>query len=87
MPTIILSHFDSLEQGIFFHIGNTPLSSAGYTQNCNFASWDKPTNLRCPKCKSYLTVKEGKEYSLFKCSNKECDFEKKEETKQTENKE
>ena len=59
---------------------------SGYP-NCNFASWDKPTNLRCPKCKSYLTVKEGKEYSLFKCSNKECDFERKEETKQTESNE
>ena len=51
---------------------------SGYP-NCKFASWDKPTNLRCPKCKQYLTVKESKTANFFKCSNKECDFSKQEE--------
>ena len=51
---------------------------SGYP-SCSFASWDKPTNLKCPKCKNYLVVKEYKDYSLFKCSNKDCDFERKEE--------
>ena len=51
---------------------------SGYP-SCSFASWEKPTNLRCPKCKSYLTVREGKTIYTYKCSNKECDYEKKED--------
>ena len=46
---------------------------------CKFASWDKPTNLKCPKCKNYLTVKETKTTLNYKCSNKDCDFEKQEQ--------
>ena len=45
---------------------------------CKFASWVKPTNLRCPKCKSYLTVYENKKTLNYKCSNKDCDFTKQE---------
>lgn len=45
---------------------------------CKFASWVKPTNLRCPKCKSYLTVYETKKTLNYKCSNKDCDFTKQE---------
>ena len=38
---------------------------------CDFALWDKPTNEKCPKCKSLLIkTKRGQ----TKCSNKECDF-------------
>ena len=59
---------------IFYGCSNYP--------QCNFASWDKPTNIKCPKCKSYLTVKEYKGYSVFKCSNKSCDYENKELPKQ-----
>ena len=51
---------------------------SGYP-NCKFASWDKPTNLRCPKCKKYLTVKETKTTLTYKCSDKDCDFTKQEE--------
>ena len=51
---------------------------SGYP-TCNFASWDKPTNLRCPKCKQYVTVKETKTTLTYKCSNKDCDFTKQEE--------
>jgi len=47
--------------------------------NCKFATWDKPTNLRCPKCKNYLVVKEFKTSLNYHCSNKECDFSKMEE--------
>lgn len=40
---------------------------------CDFALWNKPTGEKCPKCKALLTfAAKGK----FKCSNKECDFEK-----------
>ena len=52
---------------------------------CNFASWDKPTNLKCPTCKQYLTVRESKTSSFFKCSNKDCSFSKT-ETKEKEEK-
>lgn len=64
------------------HGGKIFYGCVGYP-DCKFASWDMPTNLSCPKCKSYLTVKQGKTYSLYKCSNKECDYEKK-DIKQTE---
>lgn len=56
---------------------------SGYP-TCNFASWDKPTNLRCPKCKSYIVLKEYKDKIVYKCSNKECDFEKSEPRKKEE---
>ncbi len=51
---------------------------SGYP-NCKFASWEKPTNLKCPKCKSFLTVRETKANYNYKCSNKTCDFTKQED--------
>ena len=50
---------------------------SGYP-NCKFASWEKPTNLKCPKCKNFLTVRETKSSFNYKCSNKDCDFAKQE---------
>ncbi|KKS69629.1 MAG: topoisomerase protein [Parcubacteria group bacterium GW2011_GWA1_42_7] len=36
---------------------------------CDFASWDKPTGQKCPRCGSFMVVdKKGNE----KCGNKEC---------------
>ena len=55
--------------------GKTFYGCSGYP-TCKFASWDKPTNLRCPKCKQYLIVKENKDKLVYKCSNKDCDYEK-----------
>lgn len=49
--------------------------------DCNFASWEKPTDNTCPKCGSYLTVKEGRKTALYKCSNATCDYENKVEIK------
>lgn len=43
---------------------------------CNFASWEVPTDEKCPKCSSYLTKKTTKDGDKFKCSNKDCDFQK-----------
>jgi len=40
---------------------------------CDFALWDKPTGEKCPKCGSLLVEKSKK----VKCSNKDCDFIKK----------
>jgi DNA topoisomerase-1 len=44
---------------------------------CDFAIWQKPKNEFCPKCKNLLIYTKNK----IKCSNKECDFEKKIERK------
>jgi DNA topoisomerase-1 len=44
--------------------------------DCDFALWDKPTGERCPKCNS-LIVESGFKKKKIKCSNKECDYEKK----------
>lgn len=44
---------------------------------CDFALWDKPINEFCPKCQSILV--EGNKGQI-KCSNKECDFKKPNET-------
>ncbi|MCR4616634.1 MAG: type I DNA topoisomerase [Lachnospiraceae bacterium] len=41
----------------------------GYPE-CDFVSWDKPVEEKCPKCGSYM-VEKGK-YKL--CSNKECGY-------------
>ncbi|MBR1984682.1 MAG: topoisomerase DNA-binding C4 zinc finger domain-containing protein, partial [Clostridia bacterium] len=46
--------------------------------SCKFASWEKPTNLKCPKCKKFLTVRETKTNLTYKCSDKDCDFTKQE---------
>jgi len=46
---------------IFYGCSNWP--------KCDFALWDKPTDTKCPKCKSLLVeIKKGQ----TKCSNKEC---------------
>lgn len=58
--------------------GSIFYSCSGYPK-CSFATWKKPTNLHCPKCKSYLTIREGKTFYTYKCSNPECDYERKEE--------
>lgn len=55
--------------------GKTFYGCSGYP-TCKFASWDKPTNLHCPKCKQYLIVKGNKDKLVYKCSNKDCDYEK-----------
>lgn len=59
------------------HGGKIFYGCVGYPE-CKFASWDKPTDIACPKCKSFLTVKESKTMNYYKCSNKACDYERKE---------
>ena len=41
---------------------------------CDFALWDKPTGEKCPECNSLLIETKRKQ---VKCSNKDCNFEKK----------
>ena len=49
---------------------------------CDFALWSKPTQEKCPECKSLLVFAAK---NKLKCSNKECSFEK--ENPNTTNKE
>ncbi len=43
--------------------------------NCDFVSWNKPTEEKCPQCGSILFYKKGKKPKLF-CSAEGCGFEK-----------
>ncbi|MDY5730806.1 MAG: type I DNA topoisomerase [Eubacteriales bacterium] len=40
--------------------------------DCNFTSWDKPTNKLCEKCGSYMVEKPNKSKKIYLCSNKQC---------------
>jgi len=41
--------------------------------DCDFVSWDKPTNKKCPKCGSMMVEKYSKKRGkYYKCTNKEC---------------
>ena len=40
---------------------------------CNFVSWNEPTNTKCPKCGEYMLKKYSKAKGQYlECSNKEC---------------
>ncbi|MBS4536062.1 type I DNA topoisomerase [Clostridium sp. D2Q-14] len=43
---------------------------------CDFVSWDKPINKKCPNCNNILVQKNSKKGSYIKCS--ECDYKLKE---------
>lgn len=41
--------------------------------DCDFVSWDKPTEKKCPKCGSMMVEKYSKKNGkYYKCTNKEC---------------
>lgn len=44
--------------------------------DCDFVSWDKPINKKCPKCESILVEKKTKKDNYIKCS--QCDYKIKE---------
>lgn len=54
----------------FFGCGNYP--------ECNFMTWDKPTDEVCPKCGKSLFKKKG---GILACLDEKCGFEKKAERK------
>lgn len=54
----------------FYGCGNFP--------ECNFMTWDKPTDEICPQCGKYLFKKKG---GMLSCLNEGCGFEKKAERK------
>ena len=41
---------------------------------CDFVSWYKPTNEKCPVCGSILVEKVSKDKKILVCSNKECSY-------------
>ncbi len=43
--------------------------------DCDFVSWDKPVNEKCPKCGSYMVAKGNRQL----CTNKDCGFAQKKE--------
>ena len=45
---------------------------------CEFVSWNKPINEKCPKCKSILTEMKSKGKKIIKCSNDKCDYRREE---------
>ena len=46
----------------------------GYPE-CDFVSWDKPVNEKCPKCGSYMVAKGNR----YLCANKDCGYAQKKE--------
>jgi len=46
---------------------------SGYPQ-CDFVSWDKPTNEKCPECGSMMVEKYLKGDKILKCSNTQCGY-------------
>lgn len=46
---------------------------------CNFVSWDEPIEEKCPKCGSMLVKKGSRNNITIKCTEKTCDYERKEE--------
>ncbi|GAA0176905.1 type I DNA topoisomerase [Clostridium sediminicola] len=40
---------------------------------CDFVSWDEPTDKKCPICDSFMVIKNSKKRGdFYQCSNKEC---------------
>ena len=51
----------------FFGCSNYP--------NCDFVSWNEPTNEKCPQCGGILFKKKGKKPTLF-CATEGCGYTK-----------
>lgn len=51
----------------FFGCSNYP--------ECEFISWDKPTDEKCPHCGSVIVERENRQGIRRLCSNKECSYE------------
>ena len=52
----------------YYGCGNNP--------KCDFMLWDEPVNEKCPKCGELLVKKRNKQPQKIKCSNKECNYER-----------
>ncbi|MDU5595708.1 type I DNA topoisomerase, partial [Peptoniphilus rhinitidis] len=45
---------------------------------CDFVSWNKPIDEKCPKCGNILTEMNSKGKKIIKCSNNTCDYRREE---------
>ena len=45
---------------------------------CEFVSWNKPIDEKCPKCGSILTEMKSRSKKTIKCSNSTCDYRREE---------
>lgn len=45
--------------------------------DCKFASWDEPIDEKCPKCGNLLVKKKSRSGAKIKCTNKSCNYERK----------
>lgn len=50
----------------FFGCSNYP--------KCEFVSWNKPIDRKCPKCGTILTIQESRNKKVIKCNNEKCDY-------------
>ncbi|HEX3030863.1 MAG TPA: topoisomerase DNA-binding C4 zinc finger domain-containing protein, partial [Bacillota bacterium] len=41
---------------------------------CDFVTWDQPTNERCPTCGEMLVKKTNRKGTVLKCSKKGCGY-------------
>jgi len=45
---------------------------------CDFVSWDMPTEKKCPECGSFMIIRRRKNWEEYAvCSNKKCGYEEK----------
>lgn len=56
---------------LFYGCGNFP--------NCNFVTWNRPIDEKCPVCGELLSKKNRKNDTVIQCSNKECKYKRVEE--------
>lgn len=49
---------------------------SGYP-DCDFISWDIPSDKKCPDCGAYMVIKDNKSGKKLKCSDKKCGYEEK----------
>ncbi len=62
---VIVKHTKS--KRVFYGCSNYP--------NCDFVSWNEPSNERCPQCGQILYKKKGKKPTLY-CANTDCGYTK-----------
>ncbi|QZY56740.1 type I DNA topoisomerase [Crassaminicella profunda] len=56
---------------LFYGCGSFP--------NCNFITWNRPIDEKCPVCGELLVKKNRKNDTIIQCSNKECKYKRVEE--------
>ena len=42
--------------------------------DCDFVSWDKPVEMKCPRCGGLMVQKSGRNGSYIACTDKACGY-------------